>query len=1073
MEREHTHLPFFADLLDAILLETNDSGLIITASGSASVFQCNPSAWEGMPLSNLLDDEALEEVSEKLAAHPDQKVVIPKAAVYWQGHARWMQCTAKRIPHGMALVFIPADINVEEEEEALQEADMFRLAVQDAYDAICITNGNPYNPEIMYVNASFCKMTGYSQEELLGQNPKMLQGPQTDREVIEGLKVALAEGKPYRSHTVNYRKDGTPYDVEWHISPLRNPQGEIVRYVSIQHDITDTTLTMKRLVKEGQRLEMAQRIAKIGGWTVDLESGKIYWSTQVKRLHEVPMDYEPELESAINFYHPDYRDIIREAVDRGVNNQEPWDLECKFVTAKGKLIWVRAMGIPVIERGKVVQLTGIFQDIDEHKKAQEAVEEFYHFYKLSNDLLSITSFEGHFTKVNPHFERVLGYTAEELTSQPFINFVHPADREATMEEAKALVTEKPEVIQFRNRYHTKQGEVIWLEWNAISDFESQKLYAVARNVTVDISQKKQLEEYQKLFNLTPDILSIIEPSGNFIEVNQGWVLTLGVNLQQTNEIGWLNLVVEEDREILKEALRRLREGEEEIIWQLNVRVIGVSGALITIQWSSAIDRETMRIYNVGRDISQMLMQEEELKKKREMERALLAAPGAMVCLIAANGTILSVNSAWDEFSTKNNGDPATTGVGVNYFKVLENAILKGHTRYQVTLDGMKRVVQERVVYEEEYPCHGPHEERWFKMRAEPLIIEEGGAIVSHVNITEKHKALEVLKGQKYQFEILARNLREVFWIRQLGGFVFLSDSVESLWELPMDEVLANPNLLFEAVVKEDQPRVWTALEEHYRGAPFNEEYRIRTQTGGVRWILHRADAIRDYEDNLLFVGTASDVSHIKSTEESLKRALEDKNMLIRELHHRVKNNLQLISSILYMKQHSAREDERLMAFIQDTDTRIKALSKIHERLLQVSGIDSLSIKEYLEGLAADISSSYIRDSNKVRIDLAVQDVALDVDVVSTLGLLVNELVSNALKHAFVGLDKGQVWVSFKHKVDHYLLVVKDNGIGMDSTKKKSEETLGMLFVEVFTQQLGADLSLIANEGTEVRVKIPL
>jgi diguanylate cyclase (GGDEF)-like protein/PAS domain S-box-containing protein len=127
--------------------------------------------------------------------------------------------------------------------EDLEYLRLLEAAVEHSFDAVVITTArlDRPGPEIVYANPAFCRMTGYSEDELIGRTPRILQGPRTGRALLDRLREALAHGQPFSARTVNYRKDGTPYDVEWSISPVRGPGGRVTHYVSVQRDVTAET----------------------------------------------------------------------------------------------------------------------------------------------------------------------------------------------------------------------------------------------------------------------------------------------------------------------------------------------------------------------------------------------------------------------------------------------------------------------------------------------------------------------------------------------------------------------------------------------------------------------------------------------------------------------------------------------------------------------------------------------------------------------------------------------------------------------------------------------------------------
>ena len=134
----------------------------------------------------------------------------------------------------------PQDIPPVAVPSAEQRGRLFEAVVEQSYNSVLITDAvpSPHGPRIVYANPAFCRMTGYKLDEWLGQSPRLLQGPDTDREVIAILRTCIREGRSFKGATYNYRKDGTPYIVEWSVSPVREADGSITHFVSVQHDVT-------------------------------------------------------------------------------------------------------------------------------------------------------------------------------------------------------------------------------------------------------------------------------------------------------------------------------------------------------------------------------------------------------------------------------------------------------------------------------------------------------------------------------------------------------------------------------------------------------------------------------------------------------------------------------------------------------------------------------------------------------------------------------------------------------------------------------------------------------------------
>lgn len=206
-------------------------------------------------------------------------------------------------------------------------------------------------------------------------------------------------------------------------------------------------------------------------------------------------------------------------------------------------------------------------------------------------------------------------------------------------------------------------------------------------------------------------------------------------------------------------------------------------------------------------------------------------------------------------------------------------------------------------------------------------------------------------------------------------------------------------------------------------------------------------------------------------EEHIRGSLAEKEALLQEVHHRVKNNLQVVSSLLAL-QASHLEDEQAAAILKDSQSRIRSMALIHEQLYQSQDLARIDFYEYLGSLASALLASYSDKAASVSLRMRVDRVFLGVGTALTCGLIVNELVSNALKHAFPGDRKGEICVEL-HEEDHrtYRLVVSDNGRGLpDGLDYRASKSLGLrLVTKLAESQLNGSLTVQSTDGTEVVV----
>ncbi|MFQ5600102.1 MAG: histidine kinase dimerization/phosphoacceptor domain -containing protein [Candidatus Krumholzibacteriia bacterium] len=219
-----------------------------------------------------------------------------------------------------------------------------------------------------------------------------------------------------------------------------------------------------------------------------------------------------------------------------------------------------------------------------------------------------------------------------------------------------------------------------------------------------------------------------------------------------------------------------------------------------------------------------------------------------------------------------------------------------------------------------------------------------------------------------------------------------------------------------------------------------------------------------------FVCVAQDLTERKGIEERLRRSLSEKELLLREVHHRVKNNLQVISSLLDL-QSSYIEDPKALEKFSESQNRIRSMALIHEQLY-TTNLAEIDFRAYLELLASHLLHSFGRPDS-VQVRMQVEDLRLDIDQALACGLIVNELVTNALKHAFPAESAGEILISFREESGERVLSVADDGRGLrEDFDPETSQSLGMSLVVTLVKQLRGRLWLNGDHGTEIRIAFP-
>jgi len=216
----------------------------------------------------------------------------------------------------------------------------------------------------------------------------------------------------------------------------------------------------------------------------------------------------------------------------------------------------------------------------------------------------------------------------------------------------------------------------------------------------------------------------------------------------------------------------------------------------------------------------------------------------------------------------------------------------------------------------------------------------------------------------------------------------------------------------------------------------------------------------------------SEITERKRAGEQIKSSLQEKEVLLKEIQHRVKNNLQVVSSLLNL-QAGEIKDKRAREALKDSQHRVISMAMVHEKLYQSRDLARVDFHEYVQGLATELLRSYRVDSDAITLKIRPGHVSLGVDAAIPCGLIVNELISNCLKHAFPAGRKGQVLIDFHLDNDKYNLVVSDNGVGLPKDLDfRNSDTLGLQLVITLTDQIGATIELNGDGGTEFKIMFP-
>ncbi len=268
--------------------------------------------------------------------------------------------------------------------------------------------------------------------ELVGKTDRDLFSGPHSAEALHDEQNIIKTGNPVKG--IEEKETGKDGKETWALSskmPILDQQGKIIGTFGISSDISERKRAEAELKKSNTLLSIAGRMAKVGGWVLDTNKNELNWTEETFRIHEVPLDYKPQLEEALNFYHPEDRPKLETAIQKTIRDGAPFDMEVRFITAKSNHIWTHIICLPVIENGTIVQLLGTLQDITEQKKLYEEITERKELLnKIATsvqDALVVIDNHGSVIFWNNSAEKIFGYREEEIMGKNFHDLLVPEE----------------------------------------------------------------------------------------------------------------------------------------------------------------------------------------------------------------------------------------------------------------------------------------------------------------------------------------------------------------------------------------------------------------------------------------------------------------------------------------------------------------------------------------------------------------------------------------------------------------------------------------------------------------------
>jgi PAS domain S-box-containing protein len=512
------------------------------------------------------------------------------------------------------------DISEQKHTETIAQATLDSLQFQKyALDRSAIVSTTDLHGTIIYVNDKFCEISQYSATELLGKTHRVVNSSYHPQEFFRDLWAVISSGQVWSGEIKNRAKDGSYYWVAMTIVPCLDESGQPFQYLSIRFDITsrkqaeesvrqnemkfraifDNTFQLMGLLDPaGIVIEINRTALAVIAVTLDDVVGQTFWTTPWWTHYP---DVQVQLQQA----------IVQAATGQLVRFEAP------SVLADGTHFWVDFSLSPIFDdTGKVVMLIPEGRDITDRKQLERDRE---CFLAVASELQLILGSNGYFQWVSPMFESTLGWTAEEMTSRQWTEFVHPDDIAPSVAEETSLF-DGNELLAFENRYRHKDGSYRWFSWNAQPDPEKQVIYAVAVDITERKAAAQKIQEQAALLNIATDAIIVrdldsqIQFWNNSAESIYGWTAAEAIGIRAERLFC---------PDIPLEAVGAFNTVQQQGAWQGELRKLTKTGQEVIVEsrWTLVRDEagNPRSILSVDTDITEKKSLEQQFLRTQRLE----------------------------------------------------------------------------------------------------------------------------------------------------------------------------------------------------------------------------------------------------------------------------------------------------------------------------------------------------------------------------------------------------------------------------------------------------------------------
>ncbi|HMB46576.1 MAG TPA: PAS domain S-box protein [Candidatus Methanoperedens sp.] len=609
-----------------------------------------------------------------------------------------------------------------------------------------------------------------------------------------------------------------------------------------------------------------------------------------------------------------------------------------------------------------------------------------------------------------------------------------------------------------------------------SNDEVGQLASAFNKMTGELQKTTVSKDYvENIIRSMFDTLVVTAPDGTIQTVNKAICDLLGYRPEELLGQSILMILSDENPESKSSNIKEILKNGS--IHNMEKEFLAKDGRKIPILLSISSmcdnERNILGLVCVARDITELKRTEDELCELYQFNQEVISGAGEGITVYDLEFRYM----LWNKFMETMTGVLQEDVLGKKALDVFP------HLREQGIDLLLEKAINGKTVSSNDTPYKIPGTDKsgWVNATYAPHRDANGkivGVIATVRDITKRKKAEDLLNKSKEFAETVINSMKDAIAIIDVNTFRIINANSYFLEIYGMREEELIGKTCYEITHKRARPctppdDICPLMDTLNTGKYSTAEHVHYTKSGEKRYVEVSTTPVKDeFGKVVTVIHVARDITERKVAEDKIKASLKEKETLLKEIHHRVKNNLQIVSSLL---DHQSQfiKDKKVIEIFTDSQNRIASMALVHEKLYQSKDLGKIDFSDYINDLAANLFQSYIENSGKIRLNMKIENIQLDIDFAIPCGLIINELVTNSLKYAFPAGSVGEIKIVFRKTIENMLeLVISDNGVGIppDLDFRKTG-SLGLHLVTILAEnQLHGKINLNRNEGTEFKIE---